>query len=128
MAHHETHCCPPENACGTAHSSFSPSSSNSLSADFWHSIKTKLPCQGKQNETEMKKMAAIRSQKAISSLALGGNTHSYNFSTHKVRIPQALRNFPQVFPGARRSFSIGEQEPVPTAPFRAQSYCCLLGK
>lgn len=49
---HETDCCPPESACGTAHDSFSPSSSNSLSGDSWHSIKTKLPCQGKQNETK----------------------------------------------------------------------------
>lgn len=60
-AHHEIHCCPPENACGTAHSFFSPSSSSSLSGDCWHSIKTKLLCRGKQRETNMRKMAATRS-------------------------------------------------------------------
>jgi hypothetical protein len=73
-AHHETRGCPPENVCGTAHSSSSHRSSSSLLEDVWHSIQMKLPYQERQNETEMKKRAGTRSPRqhiAMCCLALG---------------------------------------------------------
>ena len=91
-AHHETDCCPPESACGTAHSSFSPSSSNSLSEDFWHSIKTQLPCQGKENETKMKRTAATRPHQrhnAVSPGEPGAGTGGLQSSRSK-KIPPKL--------------------------------------